>query len=117
MENCAALPARYILGSDIKTCTPRSRALSEPQLVLTKRITETKQPNLRARAVLSNSRVHGDQIGGDNLEGPSQRGGAFFARLLHEGGVTTWVVVAECRRQGGSVSFSLTPRLFGPVQK
>jgi hypothetical protein len=53
--------------------------------------------------------VHGDQIGGDNMEDPRQSGAAFFARLLQRGGVTTHVVVAECRRQGGSVSFSFTP--------
>jgi hypothetical protein len=53
--------------------------------------------------------VQGDQIGGDNMEDPRQRGAAFFARLLQAGGVTTCVVIAECRRQGGSVSFLFTP--------
>jgi hypothetical protein len=56
--------------------------------------------------------VHGDEIGGDNMEDPRQRGAAFFARLLQASGVTTCVVIAKCRRQGGSVSFSFTPGLY-----
>jgi len=61
--------------------------------------------------VLSNSGVHGDEIGGDNMEDPRQGGAGFFVRLL-AGGVTNYVVVAKCRRQGGSVSFSFTPGLY-----
>jgi hypothetical protein len=56
--------------------------------------------------------VHGGQIGGNNLEDPRQSGAAFFARLLQAGGVTMYVVVAKCRRQGGSVSFSFSPGLY-----
>jgi hypothetical protein len=81
-------------------------------LVFTKGFTETKQPNPpRKGRVLSNSGVHGNEIGGDNMEDPRQRGASFFVRLL-AGGVTNYVVVAKCRRQGGSVSFSFTPGLY-----
>jgi hypothetical protein len=51
-------------------------------------------------------------IGGDNMEDPRQRDAAFFARLFQACGVTVYVVVAKCRRQGGSVSFSFTPGLY-----
>ena len=113
MESWAALPARYILGSDIKTCTPRSRSLLKLWLVFTKKVQRNQATESSAQGgLLSNSGVQGDQIGGDNVEDPRQSGAAFFARLLQAGGVTTYVVVAECRRQGGSVSFSLTPGLL-----
>jgi hypothetical protein len=55
--------------------------------------------------------VHGDEIGGNNMEDPRQRSASFFVRLL-AGGVRIYVVVAKCRRQGGSVSFSFTPGLY-----
>jgi hypothetical protein len=113
VDNRAALPAKYILESDIKTCTPRFLKSFEPLVGLYKRFTETKQPILRARRLLSNSGVHGDKTGGNNMEDPRQSGAAFFATaLLQAGGVTMYVVVAECRRQGGSVSFSFTPGLM-----
>jgi hypothetical protein len=113
VESWAALPARYILESDIKTCTPRSRSLSEPLVGLCKRVHRNQATESSAQGgLLSNSGVHGDQIGGDNLEDPRQRGVACFARLLQAGGVTTYVVIAECRRQGGSVSSSFAPGLF-----
>lgn len=113
MENWAALPAKYILESDIKTCTPRSRSMFEPLVGLHKRVHRNQATESSAQGrVLSNSGVHGDQIGGDNMEDPRQSGAAFFARLLQAGGVTMYVVVAKCRRQGGSVSFSFTPGLY-----
>ena len=106
MENWAAPPARYTLESDIKIYTPRLEVFLILWLVFTHGFTETKQIQSSAQGgLLSNSGVHGDQIGGDNVEDPRQRGASYFARLLQAGGVTMYVVLAECRRQGGSVSF------------
>jgi len=56
--------------------------------------------------------VRGGQIGGDSVEDPRQSDAGSFATLLQGDGVTMYVVVPECRRQGGSVSFSFTPGLY-----
>ena len=110
MENWAALPAKYILESDIKTCTPRSRSLTEPQVGLYRRVHRNQATVSFAQGrVLRNSGVRGDQIADNNMGDPRQSSAAFFARLLEAGCVTMYVAVAKCRRQGGSVSFSFAP--------
>jgi hypothetical protein len=118
VENWAALPARYILESDIKTCTPRSRGLSEPLVGLYKCVHRNPATQSSAQGGLpSNSGVYGDQIVGDNVGDPRQRGAPYFARLLQAGGVTMYMVVAECRRQGGSVSFFICSWALSPMQR
>jgi hypothetical protein len=49
------------------------------------------------------------RFGDDNVEDPRRKGASYFVRLLQAGGVTIYVVIAECRRQGGSVSFFIAP--------